>query len=81
MLNGPGSRSIESLHGWALLDRESIDGETKYVGCLQSLSLCSVLFNLLFCLGFLVCYGSLLWPLHLKTLSTSFDSIEMFTTR
>ena len=71
---------MESLHGEALLDRESrkivkqIDVETKDVGCLQFLSPCSILF---FCLGFLVWYGSLQWPIHLKTRSTSFDSIEI----
>ena len=47
-IKGPGSWSMESLHGGALLDRESrktvkqIDAEIKNVGCLQSLSPCSV---------------------------------------
>ena len=48
MMKGPGSWSMESLHGEALLDRESrkivkqIDVETKDVGCLQFLSPCSI---------------------------------------
>ena len=48
MMKGPGSWSMESLHCEALLDRESrrivkqIDVEIKNVGCLQSLSPCSV---------------------------------------
>ena len=47
-INGPGSWSMESLHGRALLDWESrktvkqINVEIKNVGCLQSPSPCSV---------------------------------------
>ena len=61
-------------------DRSSREGGvetgTIRVSCLQSLSLCSVWF---FCLGLLVWYGSLQWqwPIHLKTGSTSFNSIEI----
>ena len=80
MMKGPGGWSVESLHGGALLDRESrktvkqIDVEIKNVSCLQSLSPCSVWF---FFLGFLVWYGSFQWPIHSNTRSTSFDSIEI----
>ena len=69
MMKGPGSWSVESSHGGALLDWESrkivkqIDVEIKNVVCFQSLSPCSIWF---FCLGFLVWYGSLRWPIHLR---------------
>ena len=43
-IKGPGSWSMESLHGGALLDWESrkiVKVRIKNVGCLKSLSLCS----------------------------------------
>ena len=63
---------MESLHGGTLLDWESrktvkqIDVEVKNVVRLQSLSPCSIWF---LCLGFLVWYRSLQWPIHLNNRS------------
>ena len=51
-----------------------IDVEIKNVGLSSILLSCSVLISPFFCLGF---SGLIRWPLHLKTHSASFDSIEI----
>ena len=63
-------RPIRSKQTHMWIDVETIVG-------LQSSPLAQFVLTLFFCLGFLVWYGSLQWPLHVKIFPTSFGSIKM----